>query len=113
MMNFKLPFPDWTLTTSVKISKVKLSEDGEPVPTDVLFEGKARYDEKSKQLLNANRELVLISGTVVCKGDLSNDVNTGKEPLLVLVNGIEKRVMSVNRPKNPDGSVFSTELTLI
>lgn len=110
MMNFKLPFPEWQLTSTVKVFKTELNENGKPVPM-TLYEGLARYDEKSRQVLNANRELVLISGMIVCKGDIVADA-WGTASLSVEVNGITKKVMSVSRPKNPDGSIFSTELTL-
>lgn len=104
----KLPFPKWTLTKEIKIYSSKNDENNKPINT-LIFEGKARYDKKSKQVLNAQRELVMISGVVVCEGDVEVPLD---KSVLVLVDGQEKNVVRVNKPDNPDGSVFSTELML-
>ena len=111
-MNIKLPFPEWTLTADVVIYKLTTNTDG-GTDKETLYEGKARFDKKSKQVLNANRELVTLSGMIVCKGDIYLPDTTLENPLRVLVHGMQKRVYSVNKPDNPDGSIFSTELFLI
>jgi len=104
----KLPFPKWTLTKSVEIYSFLNDEDNKPIST-LIFSGKARYDKKTRQILNAQRELVMISGIVVCEGDIPIPLD---KSVFVLVDGQEKRVIKTNKPDNPDGSVFSTELML-
>jgi len=104
----KLPFPKWTLTKEVKICSIVNDENNKPTQ-NVIFEGKARYDKKSKQILNAQRELVMIRGVIVCEGDIAIPFD---KSVLVLIDGQEKNVVRVNKPDNPDGSVFSTELML-
>lgn len=107
-MNMKLPFPKWTLTKTVSICSIANDENNKPTQS-VIFSGKARYDKKSKQILNAQRELVMISGVVVCEGDIAIPFD---KSTIVIVDGQEKNVIRVNKPDNPDGSVFSTELML-
>jgi len=105
----KFPFPEWILNTPLKIYQTELSEDGEPVPSP-LFDGKAFYEEKTRQVLDKERKLVTLSGKVICKGD----INPGK--LIegyVQVGDAKKDIFKASRPRNPDGTVFSTEMDLI
>ncbi len=108
-MKGKLPFPKWILNTPVKVYKTELSEDGEPVES-VLFDGLAFYESKSRQVLDAERRLVTLTGKVIIEGD----INPGK-PIegIVKVEGQERIIFQAIRPKNPDGTVFSTELELM
>ncbi|MFD3272675.1 hypothetical protein ACE3MS_21500 [Paenibacillus dendritiformis] len=104
----KFPFPRWNQVTPVKVYQTELSEDGEPVE-DLIYDGKCFYDEKSRQVLNAERQLVQLSGLIIIEGD----INPGK--LIegyVLIGGERKVIYRTKRPRNPDGSVFSTELEL-
>jgi hypothetical protein len=111
-MNIKLPFPEWTLTTDAKIYQRKSNRDGGNDDAE-FFSGKVRFDKKTKQIMNERRELIALSGMIVCKGDIYLPEMTQETPLFVSVEGMEKRVYSVNKPDNPDGSIFSTELSLI
>lgn len=105
----KLPFPKWILTTPVKIYQTYLSEDGEPVET-LLYDNLCSYEEKTRQTLDKERRLVTLSGKVIVEGD----INPGKViEGFVQVGEIKKDIFRSSRPKNPDGSVFSTELELI
>ena len=108
-MGVKLPFPKWILNTPVKVYQTFINEDGEPVET-LLYEGLWNYNEKSKQTLDAERRLVTLSGKVIIEGD----INPGK--LIegyIKIGDIKKDIYKSSRPRNPDGSVFSTELELI
>lgn len=108
-MRGKLPFPKWILNTPLKVYLTEINEDGEPVE-EILFDGLASYDEKSRQKLDAERKLVTLSGIVIIEGDIApGRIIEG----LVKVNGVEKSIFSTVRPRNPDGSVFSTELDLM
>lgn len=108
-MGVKLPFPKWILNTPVKVYQTFINEDGEPVET-LLYDGLCNYNEKSKQTLDAERRLVTLSGKVIIEGD----INPGK--LIegyIKIGDIKKDIYKSSRPRNPDGSVFSTELELI
>ncbi len=108
-MNFKLQFPTWTLNSDAKIYKIDLSEEGAPIET-LLFDGKVNYVKKAKQVLNAQRQLVLISGILIIPNDIGNQMD---DNLLVKIEGIEKRVSHTNKFNNPDQTVFSTEIFLL
>lgn len=108
-MSFKLPFPKWILKTELKIYQTELSEDGEPVET-LLFDGKAFYEEKTKQTLDKERKLVTLSGKVIVPGDINPDELIEG---YVQVGNVKKDIFRTSRPRNPDGSVFSTELELM
>lgn len=108
-MGVKLPFPKWILNTSVKVYQTFINEDGEPVE-DLIYDGLCNYNEKSKQTLDAKRRLVTLSGKVIIEGD----INPGKLiEGFIKIGDIKKDIFKSSRPRNPDGSVFSTELELI
>ena len=67
------------------------------------------YTDKSKQILNAERQLITLSGKVVIEGSIYDELFQG----YVKINGVKKKIYSIERPLNPDGSIFSTELNLI
>ena len=108
-MGFKMPFPKWSLVTPVKIYHSFINEDGEPVD-ELIFDGKVNYSEKSKRVMNADRQLITLSGKVICEGNIAP-----KHPVIegyIEVNGVKKNIYRASRPRNPDGSIFSTELEL-
>lgn len=108
-MGIKLPFPKWLLTTLVEVYHTYMNEDGEPVE-DLIYEGLSIYNEKGKNTLDAERRLVTLSGTVIIEGDICpNKLIEG----YIKVGDIKKDIYKSSRPRNPDGSVFSTELELI
>lgn len=105
----KLPFPKWILNTSLKIYQTALNENGGQDKT-LLFDGKAFYDEKTKQTLDKDRRLITLTGKVIVPGDINPDkVIQG----YVQVGDAKKDIFRAARPRNPDGTVFSTELDLM
>lgn len=104
----KLPFPKWILNTPVQVYQTSEDKYGEPIE-ELIFDGLASYDEKSRQVMNAERQLVQLSGKIIIEGDiLPGKVIEG----YVKIGDIEKKIYRAQRPRNPDGSVFSTELDL-
>jgi len=106
----KFPFPRWNQVTPVEVYRTELSEDGEP-EEELLYDKKCFYDERSRQIMTAERQLVLLSGLIIIEGDIA----PGKPSFEGYVKfGEEERknIYQVKRPRNPDGSVFSTELEL-
>lgn len=107
-MRGKLPFPWWILKTPIKVYQTDLNEDGEPIE-ELIFDGLCCYDEKSRQVMDAERRLVQLSGKVIIQGDIL------PERLIegyVMFGEIKRSIFRAARPRNPDGSVFSTELEL-
>ena len=106
-MGVKLPFPKFLANTDIKVYRTTLGEDGEE--ESLLYEGKCIYTDKSRAVLNAERKLITLSGKAV----IESDVNSGEVIQgYVLVKGAKKNIYSTERPLNPDGTVFSTELNL-
>lgn len=103
----KFPFPKWNQVTPVKVYQTEQGRYGEE--ETLIYDGKCLYDEKSRQVLDAERRLVLLSGLIIIEGD----INPGKViEGYVVVDGERKNIYRAKRPRNPDGSVFSTELEL-
>lgn len=105
----KFKFPQWILVTPLKVYQTELSEDGEPVE-DLIFDGKAFYEERTKQILDKERKLVNLTGKVICMGDINpNKLIEG----YVQVGDVKQDIFRVSKTRNPDGSIFSTELELM
>ncbi len=104
----KLPFPDWILVAPVKVYQETQGENG--IEEQLIFDGKCCYDDKTKQVLDAERRLVTLAGKVILKGDIYPDKLIEG---YVMIGDTKKTIFRTARPKNPDGSVFSTELELI
>lgn len=104
----KLPFPDWALVTPIKVYAEEETEDG--VEEKLIFDGKCNYSEKTRTTLNEQRQVVELTGKVLLKGD----IYPGK-PIkgYVVIDGIKKTIYRSRKPRNPDGSIYSTELDLI
>jgi hypothetical protein len=106
-MGLKLPFPKWLANIDIKVYSTVLGEDGEE--ETLLFEGKCIYTDKTKQVLNAERQLITLSGKAVIEGDIKPGE---KIQGYIKVNNSKKKICTAERPLNPDGTVFSTELNL-
>lgn len=106
-MGFKLPFPKMLANTPIEVWGEDTNTDGDYEEKNI-FEGKCIYTDKSKQVLNAERQLILLSGKAVIEGSIYDGPFEG----YVKVNGMKKKIYSIERPLNPDGTVFSTELSL-
>ncbi|MGG4196111.1 hypothetical protein ABEW50_21945 [Paenibacillus jamilae] len=108
-MRGKLPFPKWINNATVQVLQTELSDDGEPLET-LLYSGPCNYDEKSKQVLDKDRRLIRLAGRVIIEGDIAPGQQIEG---LVRVAGVERTIFRTERPRNPDGSIFSTELELM
>lgn len=106
-MGLKLPFPKMLANTQIEVWFEGTNTDGDYKEYRV-FQGKCIYTDKSKQVLNAERQLILLSGKAVIEGSIYDGPFEG----YVKVNGVKKKIYSIERPLNPDGTVFSTELNL-
>lgn len=103
-MGMKLPFPKFLANTPIEVFKAELGEDGPE--EEKIFIGKCIYTDKTKQIMTAEKQLVTLSGKAVIEGNI--DIKEG----FIKVNGTKKNIFSIERPLNPDGTVFSTELNL-
>lgn len=103
-MGMKLPFPKFLANTPIEVYRTELGEDGEE--EEKVFDGECIYTDKQKQVMTTDKQLVTLSGKAVIEGNI--DISEG----YINKDGIKKRIYSIERPLNPDGSVFSTELNL-
>lgn len=106
-MGLKLPFPKWLANTPIEVWFEGTNTDGD-YKEKRIFEGKCIYTDKTKQILNAERQLIILSGKAVIEGAISDEPFEG----YIIKGGIKKKIYSTERPLNPDGSIFSTELNL-
>ena len=104
----KLPFPDWCLVTPIKVFVEEETEDG--VEEKLIFDGRCNYSEKTKTTLNEQRQVVELTGKALFKGDIYPG-----QPIkgYVIVDGMKRTIYRSRKPRNPDGSIYSTELDLM
>lgn len=107
-MGLKLPFPTWLANTPIEVWFEGTNSDGD-YEEKKIFDGKCIYTDKSRQVLNAERQLITLSGKAVIEGSIYDGPFEG----YVIVSGVKKKIYSTERPLNPDGSIFSTELSLM
>ena len=105
----KLPFPKWLANTPIEVWYEGTNQDGDYIE-ETVFDGKCIYTNKSRQIMNAERQLITLSGKVVIEGDICPS-----KPFegYILINNTKKAIYNSEKPLNPDGSVFSTELNLL
>ena len=76
------------------------------------WEGKVNFSEKAKRVQDANGRWVQLSGIVHVEGDILGDI-----PFIrgtCSIDGLVTRsIVSISRPRNPDGSINHTRLELI
>lgn len=106
-MGLKLPFPKWLDNTPIQVFYEGTNSDGD-YEEKLIYEGKCIYTDKARQVLNAERQLILLSGKAVIEGSIYNEPFEG----YIIKDGVKKKIYSTERPLNPDGSIFSTELNL-
>lgn len=102
---FKLPFPRYLANTLIQIESSVRGEDG--LEKVLLYSGSAIVDEKARVVLNTERAKVELNGTIIIEGDLAEGRDIQG---FVTFNGQERTIKTVTRPRNPDGSIFSTEI---
>lgn len=103
-----LPFPEFSLVIPIEVYTELPGEDG-PV-TSLIFSGKCNLSEKTKTIMTSDKQLVRLSGKVILKGDIlpGQDIQG-----FIMLNNRKRVVYSTSKPRNPDGSVFSTQLELV
>lgn len=112
-MKYPALVPDRVCNTNVKVFQTDgLNRDGSPKQTTV-FEGKCLHDEKSSQKLNAEKQLITLSGKLYFNGDITPDSDTISGSVEINGGTIVRKISSSYKGKNPDGTVNYTMLELI
>ena len=94
----------------VLVTDTKPSENGD-FPIKYTYSGKCNLSDKSRTVRNTNGEYVRLACTLHIKGDIAPGLASfsGKAK----VNGKTMLIESVDRPRNPDGTIHHTRLGLI
>lgn len=101
----------WACKTPVTVRLTGgIGEDGAPMERPPI-ETLCSFSEKQKQVLDAQRRLVTLEGTLLLPGDLAADMAelTGT----VEIDGHRWDIYRASRGRNPDGSVNFTQLELM
>lgn len=90
-----------------------LNLDGTP-KQETIFEGKCNYSEKSRQVMNAERQLIQLNACALIPGDIAPGRDIAGEVVIRGAGAETVRVIySASRARNPDGTVNYTQLELV
>lgn len=110
-MKYPKLVPDRVCNTDVTVYQTGgLNRDGSKKQT-VIFEGKCFHTEKSRQKLNAEKQLITLSGEALFSGDISPD--TAVIEGYAKIGDKEYVIYGSEKAKNPDGTVNFTRLELV
>ena len=109
----KLPFPNFLLVTdyTITLNQEGISEEGEPLDAFV-GNGKCIFSEKAKRVLDSEGKEILLVGKVIVKGDIAPTLKSVADGTIT-INGKTYEIFSGARPRNPDGTIFSTEFEVM
>ena len=104
----RLPFPNQLLVTdySITLNQEGISEDGEPMNA-FTGNGKCIFSEKAKRVIDAEGKQITLLGKVIVKGDIAPDLPSVSDGVIT-INGCEYEIHTGSRPRNPDGTIYST-----
>lgn len=105
----ELPFPNWLLNTnySIVLHDEGISEDGEPI--DVFkTSGKCIFSEKAKRIIDSEGKEITLLGKVIVKGDIAPSLKSVSDGVIT-INGCSYEIHSASRPRNPNGTIHSTQ----
>jgi len=107
-MRGKLPWPTFLENSTCTVVKEVPGKYG---PTEIeLHNGKAIYEPKGRSIMTAEKQLIQLTGKFIFMGDINPS-----EPVFqgyVMYQGAKRQIHETLKILNPDGSVYSTEVTL-
>ena len=103
----KLFNQEWTIS----IDQKGISEDGESL-TAVVVTPKCWYNGKAHQVMNVEKQLIRLEGTLIALGDIFPTLS------VVATGTVSKgdrthKIYKCERPLNPDGTIYATVLELM
>ncbi len=110
-MKYPKLVPDRVCVTPVTVTQTDgYNRDGTRKEI-MIFEGKCFHNQKSKQVFNADKQLITLAGEVLMNGDIApeRDVVDG----IVQIGDREYKIHSFQKAKNPDGTVNFTRLEIV
>lgn len=105
----KLPFPDELANVdySITLNHEGISEDGEPMNA-FTGSGKCIFSEHSKRIIDSEGKEIILIGKVIIKGDVAPNLKSVSDGTIT-INGCIYEIHTGRRPRNPDGSIHSTQ----
>lgn len=97
--------PSIMMNTNIEIIQEIDGEDG--VTEDLVYKGKCYYEEAIRRVLDENRQVIELSGLAIVYTNLVFN------KAFIRIDGKTRTIYRTSRPRNPDGSVYSTEMELI
>ena len=104
-----IPFPDWLLNTeySIVLNEDGVSEDGGPVES-FKDSGECIFSEKTKRVIDKDGKEITLVGKVIVKGDIAPSLKSVSDGVIT-INGCSYEIHTGARPRNPDGTIHSTQ----
>jgi hypothetical protein len=99
-----------TTEIEVVVESEDLNENGTPKQL-LSWKGKCNYQDKSKRVWSAEKELTEVSGTCLIPGDIAPDMLVIPSGT-VAIYGVKRELVIGTKARNPDGTVNYTRLEL-
>ena len=96
----------------ISISDVKPSQNGD-FPTIFTYEGGCNLSEKSQMVRSTDGAYVKVNCVLHIKGDIAPSLAKFSGKATIQGKDGEMLIETVDRPRNPDGTVHHTRLGLI
>lgn len=105
----ELPFPDFLLNTdySIVLNEEGVSEDGGPIKA-LETSGKCIFSEKAKRVIDNEGKQITLVGKVIVKGDIAPSLKSVSDGVIT-INGCSYEIHTGARPRNPNGTIHSTQ----
>lgn len=105
----KLPFPDSLLSNdySIILNEEGISENGGPIEA-FKGSGKCIFSEKAKRVIDSKGKQITLVGKVIVKGDIAPSLKSISDGVIT-INGCSYEIHTGARPRNPDGTIHSTQ----
>lgn len=105
----KIPFPEWLLNTdySIALNDDGITEDGEPKEV-FTSTGKCIFSEKAKRVIDSDGKEIVLLGKVIIKGDVAPSLKNVGDGVITMF-GRNYEIHTGARPRNPDGTIHSTQ----
>lgn len=105
----ELPFPDFLLNTdySIVLYEEGVSEEGGPIES-FKGSGKCIFSEKSKRIIDSEGKQITLVGKVIVKGDIAPSLKLVSDGVIT-INGCSYEIHTASRPRQPNGTIHSTQ----
>lgn len=112
-MNYPCLVPKQFCTTPIHISIESEVTNNLGMPKYTLeLDTVCNYQESAKSTLTKEKKLVQINGVALFRGDIAPDIPTLSGGT-VIINDMERQIVTGEKARNPDGTVNYCRLNLV